>query len=100
MRAFVFTDKALGRQAGRFVWLSINTEKRANAPVLAQYPVKVWPSFDVIDSASEKSVFRGVGGATAPQMVRVLDDGAKAASGSAAPGPALADADRFYAEGK
>src|SRR5512141_253668 len=100
MRAFVFTDKALARQAGRFVWLSINTEKKENAPVLAKYPVRVWPSFYVIDAASEKIVFRWVGGATAPQMVRVLDDGAKAAAGSAAPGPALADADRFYAEGK
>ena len=100
MRAFVFTDKALGRQAGRFVWLSINTEKKENAPVLAKYPVKVWPSFYVIDPATEKIVLRWVGGATVPQMVRVLDDGAKAAAGSAAPGPALADADRFYAEGK
>ncbi len=100
MRAFVFTDKALGRQAGRFVWLSINTEKKENAPVLAKYPVKVWPSFYVIDPATEKIVLRWVGGATVPQMVRVLDDGAKAAAGSSAPGPALADADRFYAEGK
>ena len=40
MRAFVFTDKALERQAGRFVWLSINTEKRENAPFLAKYPVE------------------------------------------------------------
>jgi tetratricopeptide (TPR) repeat protein len=100
MRAFVFTDKSLERQAGRFVWLSINTEKKENAPVLAKFPVKVWPSFYVIDPVSEKIVLRWAGGATAAQMVRVLDDGAKAAGGKAGPADALADADRLYAEGK
>jgi hypothetical protein len=98
MRAFVFTDKALERQAGRFVWLSIDTEKRENAAVLGKYPVKVWPSFYVIDPATEKIVLRWVGGATTPQMVRILDDGAKAAGGTAAPGAALAD--RLFADGK
>ncbi len=100
MRAFVFTDKALGRQAGRFVWLSVNTEKRENAAVLGKYPVRVWPSFYVIDPAAEKIVFRWVGGATTPQMQRILDDGAKAAGGGAAVGTALAGADRLYADGK
>jgi tetratricopeptide (TPR) repeat protein len=100
MRAFVFTDKALERQAGRFVWLSVNTEKRENAALLGKYPVKVWPSLYVIDSTTEKIVLRWAGGATVPQLLHVLDDGAKAAGGAAAPGAALADADRFYAEGK
>ena len=100
MRAFVFTDKALGRQAGRFVWLSVNTEKRENAAVLGKFPVNVWPSFYVIDPATEKIVFRWVGGATTPQLQRILDDGAKAAGGGKASGAALAGADRLYAEGK
>jgi tetratricopeptide (TPR) repeat protein len=98
MRAFVFTDKALGRQAGQFVWLSINTEKKENAALLAKYPVRVWPSFYVIDPVAEKVIFRYVGGATTPQMLRVLDDGQKAFRGTA--GAALAEADRLYAEGK
>ncbi len=100
MRAFVFTDKALGRQAGRFVWLSVNTEKRENAAVLGKFPVKVWPSFYVIDPATEKIVFRWVGGATAPQMQRILDDGAKAIGKAPAAGIALTDADRHFADGE
>ncbi len=100
MRAFVFTDKALERQAGRFVWLSINTEKRENAGVLGKYPVKVWPSFYVIDPASERIVFRWVGGATTPQMQRILDDGAKAAGKAPSAGLALTDADRHFADGE
>jgi tetratricopeptide (TPR) repeat protein len=43
-------------------------------------------------------VFRYVGGATTPQMLRVLDDGEKAFRGTA--GAALAGADRSYADGK
>jgi tetratricopeptide (TPR) repeat protein len=106
MRAFVFTDKALERQAGRFVWLSINTELRANAAVLAKYPVQAWPSLYVIDPASEKVVLRYVGGATVPQLQRILDDGARiasAAGGTQRPdeaGETLGKADRFFADGK
>lgn len=103
MRAFVFTDKALERQAGRFVWLSINTEKRENAGVLAKFPVQAWPSFYVIDPKSEKVVLRYVGGATVTQLQRVLDDGEKAARDAVSPpspDEVLAKADRFYAEGK
>ena len=100
MKAFVFTDKALERQAGRFVWLSVNTEKRENASLLGKFPVKVWPSIYVIDPATEKIVLRWAGGVTTPQLLRLLDDGEKAARGKTAPGAALADADRFYAEGK
>jgi tetratricopeptide (TPR) repeat protein len=100
MRAFVFTDKALERQAGRFVWLSVDTEKRENAAVLGKFPVKAWPSFYVIDPASEKIVFRWVGGATTPQIQRVLDDGARAARGASPAAAVLADADRLFADGK
>jgi tetratricopeptide (TPR) repeat protein len=103
MRAFVFTDKALERQAGRFVWLSINTEKRENAAVLAKFPVQAWPSFYVIDPDAEKVVLRYVGGATVTQLQRILDDGEKAAreaGGSRGPDETLAKADRLYAEGK
>jgi tetratricopeptide (TPR) repeat protein len=95
MRAFVFTDKALERQAGRFVWLSVNTEKRENAAVLRKF--QVWPSLYVIDAGTEKIVLRWAGGATTAQMVRILDDGERAVRGRA--GVALADADRLYAEG-
>jgi tetratricopeptide (TPR) repeat protein len=103
MRAFVFTDKALGRQAGRFVWLSINTEKRENAAVLAKYPVQAWPSFYVLDPASEKVALRYVGGATVPQLQRILDDGALAAGHGRAgrkPDEWLAKADVFYSAGQ
>ena len=101
MRAFVFTDKALGRHAGQFVWLSIDTEKPANAAFLQKFPVQVWPSFFVVDPASEKITLRWVGGATVPQLEKILADGRAAVSGKGrGVEQLLAGADRLYGEGK
>ena len=74
MRAFVFTNKALARHAGQFVWLSIDTEKPRNAAFLQKFPVQVWPSFFIVDPASEKIALRWVGGATVPQLEKILAD--------------------------
>ncbi len=103
MRANVFTDASLKKQAGRFVWLSIDTEKAASAPFLAKHPVEVWPTLMVIDAATEKAVLRWPGSVNAAQLVKLLDDGERAARGGAAAAAgldALARADRLNGEGK
>jgi tetratricopeptide (TPR) repeat protein len=103
MRAFVFTDEALGRQAGRFVWLSINTEKRENAAVLAKYPIQASPTLFVVDPVAEKVVLKYVGAATVTQLQRILDDGARAAGrghDGRKPDEWLAKADAFYSAGQ
>lgn len=74
MRAYVFTDKALGRYAGRFVWLSINTENSANAAFLAKYPIPALPTLLVIDPKRDSLALRYVGGATVGQLTKLLDD--------------------------
>ena len=73
MRAFVFTDKALERYAGRFVWLSINSEAAANAAFLKRYPIPALPTMLVIDPQKDAVAFRFVGGATVPQLSKMLD---------------------------
>lgn len=73
MRAFVFTDKALERYAGRFVWLSINSEAAANAAFLKRYPIPALPTMLVIDPQKDAVAFRFVGGATVPQLAKMLD---------------------------
>ena len=101
MRAYVLTDASLKKQAGRFVWLSIDTEKETNAPFLAKYPVEVWPTLMVIDAAHEKAVLRWPGSLNAAQLVKLLDDGERAAGAGGAAGlGALVRADRLNAEGK
>ncbi len=101
MRAFVFTDKALARHAGQFVWLSIDTEKPGNASFLTKFPVEAWPSYYVLDARTEKAALRWVGGATVGQVVKILDDGRQAVRGrEKGVEEILARADRSYGEGK
>src|SRR5439155_15482219 len=94
MRAFVFTDPALASQAGRFVWLEIDTEKARNAAVRKQLNIPALPSFFVLDPKDERVALRWTGGATVPQLTRILDDGRNAVtvgavtSGRAAGSPA------------
>jgi tetratricopeptide repeat protein len=81
MRATVFTDGSLARQAGRFVWLSIDVEKEKNAAFRKTYGVGALPSFFVLDEKSEAAVLRWVGGATVAQLTKLFDDGERAARG-------------------
>ncbi|MGZ7040701.1 MAG: tetratricopeptide repeat protein [Thermoanaerobaculia bacterium] len=77
MRANVFTDKALERYAGRFVWLAVDTEKADSANFIAKYPINVWPTLLIVDPRKEQIALRYVGGATVPQLEKLLDDGAR-----------------------
>ena len=101
MRAYVFTDAALTKRAGQFVWLSIDTEKTGNAEFLKKYPIKAWPSFYVIDPARETIVLRWVGGATVAELGKLFDEGRRSVRvGGASATTALARADALYSEGK
>jgi tetratricopeptide (TPR) repeat protein len=100
MHAFVFPDAALARQAGRFVWLSVDTERPENAAFLEKYPVEVWPSLLVVDPRDGGVVLRWAGAATVAQLLTLLDDAERALQGGAAGADALlARADRLYGEG-
>lgn len=77
MRAYVFTDKALERYAGQFVWLAIDTEKASNSNFLAKYPIHVWPTLLVVNPKSEAVLLRYAGGATVPQLSKLLDQSEK-----------------------
>jgi len=101
MRAFVYTDPALGRYAGRYVWLSIDTEKAQNAAFSEKYPIRAWPSMYVIDPAKETIAVRWVGGATVGQLEKLFADGERAVRGGATgPAQALAAADALYGKGQ
>jgi tetratricopeptide (TPR) repeat protein len=101
MRAYVLTDPTLTRHAGRFVWLEIDTEKAKNAALRKRLGVSALPTFFVVDPADGRVALRWVGGFTARQLDRLLDDGAAAvrgAAGAGAPEAALLRADRLYAD--
>jgi tetratricopeptide (TPR) repeat protein len=99
MRAYVFTDKALERYAGQFVWLSLDVEKPENAPYKKKYGVDALPTYLVLDPKTQKVALRWVGGASVPQLVRILADATAAVRGRVPAGEAaLARADLLYGE--
>lgn len=84
MRAYVYTDASLERYAGRFVWLSINTEDPKNAAFLKKYPMAALPTVVVLDAKRDEVELRFVGSATVPQLKKLLDEAAKNYQTSAA----------------
>lgn len=102
MQAHVLSDERLVRQAGRFVWLSIDAERERNAGFLSRFPTSGYPTFYVIDPVAEEPVLKWYGSAGVKQLERLLDDGLLAlrAAGGSGPDQALARADRLDAAGK
>lgn len=95
MRATVLNDAALVKHAGRFVWLSIDTENGKNAAFLERYPWEAVPTFEVLDGKSERVAYRWIGAVDAPELVRRFDEAEHAFSqggASAAASPASPDA--------
>jgi hypothetical protein len=101
MRAWVLRDGELAKQANRFVWLSIDTERETNAPFLAKYPIEVWPTLMIVDPEREAAVLRWPGSATVSQLVQMLDEGERALRPQRDRATALlARADRLAGENK
>ncbi|HEV8201879.1 MAG TPA: thioredoxin family protein, partial [Candidatus Polarisedimenticolia bacterium] len=111
MRATVLNDPALAKHAGRFAWLSINTEDSHNAAFVEHLGVEAYPTFLVLDGANGNVALRWAGSLTKPEFERLLDDGERAvkgsggartgaASGKSAADAALARADRLGADKK
>ena len=101
MKAYVFTDAALAKHAGRFVWLEVDTDQPRNADFLEKYPVESWPTFFILDPREEKALVRFAGSATVPQLEKLFEDGERAYRGGAqGPEALLARGDALYGEGK
>jgi len=101
MRANVLNDAALMKHAGRFAWLSIDTEKPQNEAFVARFPVDNWPTFFIIDSSNEGAVLKWLGTANVGQLEKLFDDGELAVRthGGKSAEELLAVADRAHAEG-
>jgi hypothetical protein len=69
MRAHVLVDARLGRLAGRFVRLDVNTEEPRSAGFLERFPIDVWPTLLVVDPATERVVVRRGGTATVDEIL-------------------------------
>jgi len=101
MKAYVYTDASLGRYAGRFVWLSINTEDAKNAAFLKRYPIPALPTLLVLDAKHDTVAMRYTGGATVPQLEKLLGEAEKTyrAKGQSDADKLLAKGDRLASDG-
>src|SRR5436190_1166097 len=101
VRGPFYVRAAVWYGAGQFVWLAIDTEKPQNAPFRKRYPVQALPTFFVLDPVDQKVALRWVGGATLPQLQKLLASGSAAVKGAVgATDQALVRADRLYGEGR
>jgi tetratricopeptide (TPR) repeat protein len=101
MKAFVFSDASLAREAGRFVWLDLNVDDERNAKVQDKLQIDGVPTLFVVDPSDEHVALRFLGGTTLDGLERLLDDGASAVSRSATGlGERLALADALYGSGR
>jgi len=82
MRANVLNDAAIVKHARQFVWLSIDSDKPANQAFIEKFATGGVPLFLVIDPATENSALAWYGTATAPQLVTLLEDGARGIKGA------------------
>ena len=72
LRAYVLTDPALEPLASDFVWLSVDTEKEANAGWLADHPHSALPTLWVIDPVTDRPILKWAGTATASELRELL----------------------------
>lgn len=101
MAAFVFTDKSLEQNAGRFVWLKIDIENSKNSAFLTKFKVEAVPTLYIFNPKNETVAIRYLGAATVPQLNKLLADGELAVAGKGGRvEQALARADKLYGAGK
>ncbi len=102
MKANVYTDKSLERYAGRFVWLSLNTEAPESAEFLKRYPIPALPTLIVLDPKRDEVSLRYVGGANITQLRGMLDDAEQRhrSRSEAAADKLLASGDQLASDGQ
>ena len=90
------TERSLARHAGRFVWLSIDTEDAKNEVFLGKFPWEAVPTFEVVDPKTEAVSYKWIGAVDAKELVRRFGEAEQAfARGGASPAaePTTADAE-------
>ena len=78
MQGTIMNDPSLSKYAEQFVWVAIDTDRPASAPVVRRYPPLAWPTFYVIAPEDGALLSRFVGGASLEQFKALLDEGLKA----------------------
>ncbi len=99
MKREVLHDESLARFEGRYVFLEIDTDRPENARINAQLPIRVWPTFFVVDPVREVILSAHGGAMSLPETVAFLERGLASRSGGGAVDAALLGAYRLWREG-
>jgi tetratricopeptide (TPR) repeat protein len=78
VRAEVLSDPSLAPLAERAVFVAVDTDRPENAPFLARNSISVWPTFFVLDPASERVVGYWPGSASAAELRGLVEEGVAA----------------------
>jgi len=85
MEKTVLTQAALGDIASEFIWVRIDSERPANAEVIAKYPIAVTPTYYVVDPKDEAILGRQLGGCDNTQFQDLLKNALAARGDQATP---------------
>lgn len=99
MKQEVLLRPELGAYSDRVIFAAADTDRPANAALVERYAIEVWPTFFVIDPASDR-VLAVHGGAASLDELRGVLDGALVTRASRTPDPftaALAEGAAAYA---
>ena len=101
MKNFVLGDPALRPFADRVVFASVDTDRPEAAAFLERHAVKAWPTFFVIDPATDKVLGYWAGSGSLGEMRGLLEEGLAAMHGGAGDpaGRAFAEARVAHAGG-
>jgi len=83
MQTTVFPDPSLGKDADKFVFVSLDTDREVNADAVGKFAPSAMPTFYVVGN-DEQVLARFIGAATLAQFHEFLDAGARAAAGGGA----------------
>jgi thiol-disulfide isomerase/thioredoxin len=99
MAQYVLTDPALAPFADRFVFVGIDTDREANAAVVASLPINNWPTYFVLSPDDGAVEARFVGAATVAQFRDFLGQGEAGFLDAKAGGLAADDPRRLVRDG-
>ncbi len=73
MQRDVLSKPALAAYADRVVFVAVDTDRAENAAFLAKHPVKLWPTFFVLDAATDAMLAVHPGSMTLDETLAFLD---------------------------
>ncbi|HEY0251187.1 MAG TPA: thioredoxin family protein, partial [Kofleriaceae bacterium] len=82
MQTTIFTDPSFAKDADRFVFVKLDTDKEQNAAAQQKLSISAWPTFYVLGE-DETVLGRWIGAASIAQFHQFIDAGAAALKGGA-----------------